>query len=292
MFSLRRLRIKAMQYLFAFFMQRKAMGEEVQPFVLTAKEKRRIRKSIQTSMAAIHELHAYFLQLMDAWANIEKERADGMVIRPATPLSDDSLLSALRRDPNFICLCETHAFPIDLLERWYDSYLTHPYAKQQASNTLMEHLVKYFFKAKEIQAECERRYLYWHEDKSIVYQRLRHFIDLFPNAVDQSFALYDERLPQDKEDFYVQLVQQTLESIQQHDEQLMAVVQNWSFERINPLDQTLIRMTLTEITQFPNIPTKVSINEYLEIAKEYSTPKSSAFINGVADRITKLTPNF
>ena len=63
---------------------------------------------------------------------------------------------------------------------------------------------------------------------------------------------------------------------------------NWDVERIAELDTIILRMAICEMFKFSSIPVKVSINEYLEIAKEYSTPKSSIFINGILDNISKL----
>lgn len=62
---------------------------------------------------------------------------------------------------------------------------------------------------------------------------------------------------------------------------------NWDKDRIAELDKAIINMAICEFTKFPSIPVKVTINEYLEIAKEYSTPKSSIFINGILDKISK-----
>ncbi|WP_035084617.1 transcription antitermination factor NusB [Aquimarina latercula] len=62
---------------------------------------------------------------------------------------------------------------------------------------------------------------------------------------------------------------------------------NWDKDRIAELDKAVIKMAICEFQRFPSIPVKVTINEYLEIAKEYSTPKSSIFINGILDKISK-----
>ena len=62
---------------------------------------------------------------------------------------------------------------------------------------------------------------------------------------------------------------------------------NWDTDRIAEIDLILIKMAITEFLYFPSIPTKVTINEYIEIAKDYSTAKSSYFINGVLDKILK-----
>ena len=62
---------------------------------------------------------------------------------------------------------------------------------------------------------------------------------------------------------------------------------NWDKDRVATLDNLLIKIALAELIYFPDIPPKVTLNEYLEIAKEYSTPKSNLFINGVLDSLVK-----
>jgi transcription antitermination protein NusB len=63
---------------------------------------------------------------------------------------------------------------------------------------------------------------------------------------------------------------------------------NWDIERIAEMDTILLKMAICELLKFPSVPVKVTINEYLEVAKEYSTPKSSIFINGILDNIVKI----
>lgn len=91
---------------------------------------------------------------------------------------------------------------------------------------------------------------------------------------------------EDKE-YGIQLFRKTL----LNDESLAAEMEgktpNWDKERIADLDTILIKMAICEFLKFPSIPVKVTINEYLEIAKEYSTPKSSIFINGILDKLSK-----
>ncbi len=60
---------------------------------------------------------------------------------------------------------------------------------------------------------------------------------------------------------------------------------NWELDRIAKMDVILMKMAITELQIFSNIPTKVTLNEYIEISKFYSTPKSNAFINGVLDKV-------
>ncbi len=67
------------------------------------------------------------------------------------------------------------------------------------------------------------------------------------------------------------------------DEIIISLAENWDFQRIAPIDKVLLRIGLTEMLFFPEIPTKVTINEAIEIAKRYSTDKSGIFLNGVLD---------
>ncbi|GAW88538.1 N utilization substance protein B [Flavobacterium psychrophilum] len=62
---------------------------------------------------------------------------------------------------------------------------------------------------------------------------------------------------------------------------------NWEADRIAEIDTIILKMAICEFLKFPSIPVKVTINEYLELAKEYSTPKSSIFINGILDNLVK-----
>ena len=79
----------------------------------------------------------------------------------------------------------------------------------------------------------------------------------------------------------------TLENCEIYNLKIISKTKNWDEERIAKIDFILLQMALCEFQEFPSIPIKVTINEYIEIAKEYSTPKSNVFINGVLDNIVK-----
>ena len=96
-------------------------------------------------------------------------------------------------------------------------------------------------------------------------------------------------LYKDDEDlvFAKDLFRKTLLNSSKFSEEIAVKTTNWDSERLASLDGVLLKMALCEFQKFPSIPYKVTINEYLEIAKEYSTPKSSLFINGILDKIVK-----
>ena len=91
----------------------------------------------------------------------------------------------------------------------------------------------------------------------------------------------------DKQDqtFGLELIKKTLENCQLYNSEIISKTKNWDKDRIAKIDFILLQMAICEIQEFSNIPAKVTINEYIELAKEYSTPKSNVFVNGVLDKI-------
>lgn len=92
---------------------------------------------------------------------------------------------------------------------------------------------------------------------------------------------------EDDKEFAKDLFKKTILNNSKFEEEISKRTTNWDTERLASLDGLLLKMALCEFQKFPSIPYKVTINEYLEIAKEYSTPKSSLFINGILDKVVK-----
>lgn len=97
-------------------------------------------------------------------------------------------------------------------------------------------------------------------------------------------SLYKDK---DDEDFVSNLFRKTILKHKTYEEDITEKTPNWETDRIADIDMILIKMAITEFMNFPSIPVRVTINEYIEIAKDYSTTKSSYFINGVLDKISK-----
>lgn len=91
----------------------------------------------------------------------------------------------------------------------------------------------------------------------------------------------------DDKQFVSDLFRKTVLKHQDYDQDIADQTPNWETDRIADIDMILIKMAITEFLNFPSIPTKVTINEFIEIAKDYSTEKSSYFINGVLDKLSK-----
>lgn len=91
----------------------------------------------------------------------------------------------------------------------------------------------------------------------------------------------------DDKNFVVDLFRKVVLNHKEFEKEIVDKTPNWDTERIAEIDMILIKMAITEFLKFPSIPTSVTINEYIEISKDYSTDKSSFFINGVLDKILK-----
>lgn len=106
---------------------------------------------------------------------------------------------------------------------------------------------------------------------------------------NQNASYFLPKLLKDNEDmvFANDLLTKTLLNNDKLEKEIEGKTPNWDKDRIADVDSILLKMAICELLNFSSIPEKVTINEYLEIAKEYSTPKSSIFINGILDKLTK-----
>jgi transcription antitermination protein NusB len=131
----------------------------------------------------------------------------------------------------------------------------------------------------------ESQNLSWVDDYPLVNTMVIKSIKALRN--DDTVDLNKLNIKNDDQEFLIDLFRKTL---LHHTEYLTDIddkTPNWDAERIAEIDLILIKMAITEFLFFPSIPTKVTINEYIEIAKDYSTSKSSYFINGVLDKLLK-----
>ncbi|WP_047415944.1 transcription antitermination factor NusB [Cellulophaga sp. Hel_I_12] len=115
---------------------------------------------------------------------------------------------------------------------------------------------------------------------------LKLFKKVKPNALASYFL---PELVKDQDDivFANKLLTKTLLNNEALVKEIEVKTPNWDKDRIADIDAILLKMAITELLHFPSIPERVTMNEYLELAKEYSTPKSSTFINGILDKLVK-----
>ena len=129
--------------------------------------------------------------------------------------------------------------------------------------------------------------IYWIDDVPLVNTFLLRLMKTF--KTEKKINLFKKSFLNTEKDieFALKLFKKVYENSDNLDKDVQSKILNWDIERIAPIDKLIIKMSITELNYFSEIPKTVSINEYLEISKEYSTPKSSQFINGVLDTIVK-----
>lgn len=171
---------------------------------------------------------------------------------------------------------------------WYSDYLEMP-------KTTMGDDRKFVLRMfKEIIAPNEKLYDYledkrltWVDDFPIVNTAIVRMLEKM-SAKNVADTLIPELYKyEDDREFAIELFRKVILNDQKLTEEIEGKTPNWDQERIAEIDMIILKMGISEFLYFPSIPVRVTINEYLEIAKEYSTPKSSIFVNGILDKVVK-----
>ncbi len=124
----------------------------------------------------------------------------------------------------------------------------------------------------------------WPDDASITYREITKTLQSFKKTNEVTLS---KNIPLNDEDliFGLNLLKYTIRQSEIYDGMVSEVTENWDPARIAIMDLLIIKQTLSEFLYFSEIPVKVTINEYLEITKNYSTPNSSKFVNGILDKL-------
>jgi len=129
--------------------------------------------------------------------------------------------------------------------------------------------------------------IYWNDDLEFVVSNIMATIDKFSEGKGVDNPLMKMYKSPDDIDFAKNLFRKTVVRHNEHVEVIQKFLKNWEIERIAQIDMILIEMALTELYYLDEVPVKVTLNEYIELSKFYSTEKSSTFINGILDRIVQ-----
>ncbi len=135
----------------------------------------------------------------------------------------------------------------------------------------------------------EEKSIYWNDDfelvLSIVYKTLWHIQE---NMTEDDNILYPVYKPEDDFLFARTLIRKAYLEYEKNVGLIDKFTYNWELDRISDMDKLIMACAITELKNFPSIPIKVTLDEYIEISKTYSSPKSGAFINGVLDKTVAL----
>lgn len=135
--------------------------------------------------------------------------------------------------------------------------------------------------------ELEEQSIYWNDDLDFTISMVIKTIKKFKSADDQNTYLMSLYKDEEDQQFTTKLFRKAIINNVENRKIIENYTKNWDVDRVAIMDILIMQLALTELIEFPSIPVKVTLNEYIELAKYYSTNKSSTFINGVLDRITK-----
>lgn len=170
----------------------------------------------------------------------------------------------------------------------FEAYTQTGEADAAEEQKVIRHLIKnLIFKNELIAGYFEENDLYWAENSEIVQSMV---LKTMKNIEESGGSFILLALSSDWDDdrrFFEQLYRQTIANAVEYEELITLKSKNWDSTRLALTDKIIIMMALAEMTGFPNIPTKVTINEYIEMSKIYSTPQSKQYVNGLLDALSE-----
>lgn len=171
---------------------------------------------------------------------------------------------------------------------WYETYLS---KKETSYKEDQEFVAKIF---KEVIAPNDKLYDYledkrltWVDDFPIVNTAIVKMLGKLSEKNASSLLVPDLYKNDEDREYALQLFRKVILNEDKLNAQIEGKTPNWDQDRIADVDLIILKMGIAEFLYFPSIPVRATINEYLEVSKEYSTPKSSIFVNGILDKIVK-----
>ena len=142
-------------------------------------------------------------------------------------------------------------------------------------------------KDEEYDEVLEEKSLYWNDDRIVVDTFVLKTIKRMTEHGGCNQPMEPDYKDEEDRDYAIGLFRSAIKGGEEYRDMIAANVKNWEFNRLAYMDIIIMQTAIAEFLNFPNIPASVTINEYVEIAKWYSTPRSAAYVNGVLDSIAR-----
>ena len=257
-------------------------------------EKETIRK-LNDETLQITNSYFKLLTLPLAWAETAGQDSPSAHQHPG-PLDGNLILEAIGNNQRVKEILSKHKLTWDteVVGEWYrkiikksdcyQEYLANTEFTLSEYRSFLADLYKgVIFKNEVIDAYMEENDIGWSENRGILKSMIIKTIKTYDEAT-KSIELINLSPNWDEDnEFYKKLYAETVKDNDALEEIIASKSKNWDAERIASVDKIIMKMAITEFTKFPSIPVKVTINEYIEICKGYSTPKSKQYVNGILD---------
>ena len=266
-------------------------------------------KELLFSLSKSYDLYIYLLDLIVAVTDEERRRVEintQRAEREGTEIPSQKFVNnkfAIQLEENTML----NRFKENLKQNWRDDvefirnlcnqietsstyldYMTDPDNSYEGDRELWRKLYKQLIQENDdLDNLLEEKSLYWNDDKEVVDSFVLKTIKRFEEGNKADQELLPEYKDDEDKEFARKLFRATILNGEQYQRYMSETSRNWDFSRLAYMDIVIMQIAIAEMLSFPNIPVSVTINEYVELAKLYSTPKSGGYINGMLDSIAR-----
>jgi transcription antitermination protein NusB len=297
MISRRLLRIKALMALYAF--NRREDDNIAQA-----------EKELLFSIEKTYDLYHYLLLLVLEVADIASEKIDQALqkrmpspedLNPKRRFIDNQVIAQLRINKAFNDYISSRKlswsnYPhiprlmYNKMIAWdkYEEYMsTEVHGYPSDKKFIINIITRLFAESEDLESNFEEQSIYWNDDTEYVTLMIEKTLKKFKSDSGKNVPMMPLYKNKEDEEFVRILFRKAILHSKQYSELIDKNTTNWEVERIALMDILVMQLAITEIIEFQEIPVKVTLNEYIEIAKYYCTSKSSTFVNGILDNIVK-----
>lgn len=266
-------------------------------------------KELLFSLSKAYDLYNYLLGLIVAITQEERRRVNIATRRAeregtetpsqrfafnkfATQLEENKQLNLFMEDKKMSWENDVEAVRklCDQIEQspLYQEYMMSDAEDYETDRELWRRIYRTLIQGNEdLDAILEEKSLYWNDDKEIVDTFVLKTIKRFDPAIKADQELLPEYDDTEDREYALKLFRSTILNADTYQRYMSETSRNWNFSRLAYMDVVLMQIAIAEMLTFPNIPISVTINEYVDLAKLYSTPKSGGYINGMLDAIAR-----
>lgn len=301
LFNRRYLRVKVMQAVYAF---------DSANSDLNAGE-----KLLNKSLDDVYSLYIHMLSLLlevvsyerkSLELKMEKRLATAEDLNPNSRFAENKAARIISENKKFRILADKISWDVEsdnikkiykevIQDEKFVNYMNNDRHNFQHDIEILIYIFKNYIAVNDVILDIfEDRNIHWYDDVQIVSINVVQTISSLRPSMEPENIILRQLLKnmQDDQKFVSELYHKTILQSEKNIAFIKECTDNWDMDRIAKLDRVIMKMGITEFTSFPSIPTKVTMNEYLEISKAYSTEKSSVFINGILDKVlAKLKAN-
>jgi N utilization substance protein B len=297
MISRRLLRIKAMMALYAFNRREDANLEQAE-------------KELMFSINKTYDLYHLFFLLVLEMADVAAEKIDQALqkkmpteedLNPRRRFIDNQVIAQLRNNKALnsyisarkLSWSNYQHIPRLLFSKMlsWDKYEVYMAGEEQSYTSdrkfVINLMTELFASSEDLESNLEEQSIYWNDDTEYINVMIEKTLKKFKAGSGEDAELMPLFKNTEDKEFVILLFRKAVLHADECTKLIDNNTTNWEVERIALMDIIVMQLAVTEILEFPEIPVKVTLNEYIEIAKYYCTSKSSTFVNGILDNIVR-----